>query len=158
MAVRVPSASMSNTRPNASLRAARLLIAVLLATAGTMGCQSTPAPSGPPPAVVTAADAGARVHLSPGQQLLVRLLANPATGFEWELLTFPDQSVLIPDGSRMVESAEQKAGSEEVRTQELRFVAQGPGATRVVLEYLVPGQPNASGNTSFSFDVEVAGP
>lgn len=123
-----------------------------------LACQSTPAAVAPNAVVVTAADAGERIHLTPGQELLVRLLSNPATGFEWQLLALPDQAVLLPDGNRWIQSPAQQERQDEVKTQELRFVAQGPGETRLVLEYLVPGRPGGAGDATFSVEVVVKTP
>ncbi len=140
-----------------------LLSNVLLAMAAALalavaGCQSTPAGVAPNAVIVTASDAGTRVHLAPGQEVLVRLLANPATGYEWQLLALPNQAVLLPDGNRWVQSPEQTQRQDEVKTQELRFVAQGPGETRVELEYLVPDRPGGAGDAQFAFEVVVKAP
>lgn len=122
------------------------------------GCQTTPQGIAPDAVTVTASDAGTRVHVAPGQEILVRLLANPATGYQWQLLALPDQAVLLPDGNRWVQSPAEVQRQDEVRTQELRFVAQGPGETRVELEYLVPGRPGGAGDAQFSFEVLVEAP
>lgn len=121
-------------------------------------CQTTPPGIAPNAVIVTASEAGTRVHLAPGQEVLVRLLANPATGYEWQLLALPDQAVLLPDGNRWVQSPAQVQQQDEVKTQELRFVAQGPGETRVELEYLVPGRPGGPGDAQFGFAVVVKAP
>lgn len=131
---------------------------VLLLAIASGGCQSTPQGIAPDAVVVTASDAGTRVHVSPGQEVLVRLLANPATGYEWQLLALPDQAVLLPDGNRWVQSPAEVERQDEVKTQELRFIAQGPGNTRVELEYLVPGRPGGAGDAQFSFEVLVKAP
>ena len=131
---------------------------VLLVATALFGCQSTPQGIAPDAVVVTASDAGTRVHVAPGQEILVRLLANPATGYEWQLLALPNQAVLLPDGNRWVQSPAEVERQDEVKTQELRFVAQGPGETRVELEYLVPSQPGGAGDAQFSFEVLVKAP
>jgi inhibitor of cysteine peptidase len=122
------------------------------------GCQTSPTGIAPNAVIIQASDAGTRVHLSPGQELLVRLLANPDTGYEWQLLALPDQAVLLPDGNRWVQSSAEMQREDEVKTQELRFVAQGPGQTRVQLEYLVPGRPGGAGDAQFGFEVLVKTP
>jgi predicted secreted protein len=121
-------------------------------------CQTTPSGVAPNAVIVTASDADTRVHVAPGQEVLVRLLANPATGYEWQLLAMPDQSVLLPDGNRWVQSSAEIQRQDEVKNQELRFVAQGPGETRVQLEYLVPGRPGGAGDAQFGFTVVVKSP
>lgn len=131
---------------------------VLLMAIASGGCQSTPPGIAPDAVVVTASDAGTRVHIAPGQEVLVRLLANPATGYEWQLLALPDQAVLLPDGNRWIQSPAAVERQDEVKTQELRFIAQGPGETRVELEYLVPGRPGGAGDAQFSFEVLVKAP
>ncbi len=132
---------------------AGLAVAIALAA-----CQSTPPGIAPNAVIVTASDAGTRVHLAPGQEVLVRLLANPSTDYQWQLLALPDQAVLLPDGNRWVQSPEEVERQDEVKTQELRFVAQGPGTTRVELEYLVPGRPGGAGDAQFGFEVVVKAP
>jgi inhibitor of cysteine peptidase len=127
-------------------------------TAALVACQAPPPGIAPNAVIVTASDVGTRVHLAPGQEVLVRLLANPATGYEWQLLAMPNQAVLLPDGNRWVQSPAETQRQDEVKTQELRFVAQGPGETRVELEYLVPGRPGGAGDAQFGFDVVVKAP
>ncbi len=141
-----------NLLPNVFLAMAAALAASLAA------CQTTPPGIAPNAVIVTASDAGTRVHLAPGQEVLVRLLANPATGYEWQLLALPNQAVLLPDGNRWVQSPAQTQRQDEVKTQELRFVAQGPGETRVELEYLVPDRPGGAGDAQFAFEVVVKAP
>lgn len=57
--------------------------AALVACGGTGG--SSPAPSSPTPAVYTAADDGATVAASVGEQFTVSLEENPTTGYEWDM-------------------------------------------------------------------------
>src|SRR5450756_527596 len=61
--------------------------AALAACGGTGG--SSPAPSSPTPAVYTAADDGATVAASVGEQFTVSLEENPTTGYEWDMKAGP---------------------------------------------------------------------
>ena len=144
-----------NRTPN---RLPSSVLAVLAASISLVACQTSPPGIAPNAVVLTASDAGTRVHVTPGQEILVRLLANPVTGYEWQLLALPDQAVLLPDGNRWVQSAAEQQRQDEVKTQELRFVAQGPGETRIQLEYLVPGRPGGAGDAQLGFEVLVKAP
>lgn len=118
------------------------------------GCASTGnvASSG---IVVTAGDAGETVRLAPGERMTVELFGNPSSGRVWELRALPDAAVLVPDGTRWV-AANGASGSDELaRTQQLRFVAQGPGRVLLVFEYVQPNSPSAK-PSSFSVAVEVS--
>lgn len=141
------------TMPPAIHRVARLSTLLLAVLVSTISCQAPPAvPEGS--VTIGPADSGSTVRLKTGQDLLVELLANPAMGYRWELRTLPDQAVILPDGDRMI-ARQGAAPSEEVRTQQLRFVAQAPGRALVVLEYVQPGQPVPSDPASFTFIAEV---
>lgn len=134
-------------------RIARSSILLLTVLATTISCQSPPAvPEGS--VTIGPGDSGSTVRLTTGQDLLVELLANPAMGYRWELRALPDQAVILPDGDRLI-ARPGAAPSEEVRTQQLRFVAQAPGRALVVLEYVQPGQPVPSEPASFTFVAEV---
>lgn len=68
----------------AALAAAGVLAAASLAACGGTG-GSSPAPSLPAPAVYTAADDGATVEASVGEQFTVNLEENPTTGYKWDM-------------------------------------------------------------------------
>lgn len=126
----------------------RRLLAIPLLLASLMACRSSPSPAAPPGSVVaTASDDGGMVRLASGQLLLVELLANPATGQLWELAVPPDQLVLVPDGTRLIQTPGQASYQEEVRTQQLRFVAQAPGETALLLTFVRPQAPSANAPT-----------
>ena len=65
----------------------------LLATTSLVACGgsagSSAAPSSPTPAVYTAADSGATVQASVGEQFTVSLEENPTTGYEWDMKAGP---------------------------------------------------------------------
>lgn len=123
-------------------------MAIPFLLASLMACRSGPSPGVPPGSVVaTASDDGGVVRLSSGQLLLVELLANPSTGQLWELAVPPDQLVLVPDGTRLIQTPGQASYQEEVRTQQLRFVAQAPGETALLLSFVRPQSPSANAPT-----------
>lgn len=118
-----------------------------------MSCQSGPSPAAPPGSVlVTAADNGGVVKLVTGQLLLVEMLANPSTGEVWEMASPPNELVIVPDGTRLVQTPAQASFQQEVRTQQLRFVAQAPGQTSLTLRYVRPQAPSPTAPT---FRIEV---
>lgn len=103
--------------------------------------------------VVTASQAGRTVQLAPGERMMVELLGNPSTGRVWELRSIPDAAVIVPDGTRWV-AAKGAGSSDLVKTQQLRFVAQGPGKALLVFEYVEPSAPSPTAS-SFTVAVEV---
>jgi inhibitor of cysteine peptidase len=127
-----------------------------LAAAALMGsCQASPSPAAPAGSMLaTAADNGGVVKLASGQLLLVELLANPSTGEVWEMAFPPNELVIVPDGTRLVQTAAQASFEQEVRTQQLRFVAQAPGQTSLLLRYVRPQSPAADAPT-FRLEVVV---
>ncbi|MCX6372417.1 MAG: protease inhibitor I42 family protein [Actinobacteria bacterium] len=60
---------------------------LLVACGGTAGSSS--APSSPVPVVYTAADDGATVEASVGEQFTVTLEENPTTGYSWDMIAGP---------------------------------------------------------------------
>jgi predicted secreted protein len=121
------------------------------------GCASGPPPGVPADAVtVTAASRGQTITLQTGQMLLVELLADPTSDQVWELVAPPNQLILMPDGTRLVRTAAQAALDQQVRTQQLRFVAQAPGQTALRLLYVNPQQPPPADAPEFHIVVIVS--
>ncbi|UGT41868.1 protease inhibitor I42 family protein [Nocardia yamanashiensis] len=113
-------------------------------TAGSSTAGPIPTTSNPPltttsaehEAVKIGKDAnGKDVDLVPGQGLIVTLDANPSTGFAWEL-TELDQNILKRNGSPEYQQDPSPDGMVGVGGKAIwNFVAAGPGATRLTLEY-----------------------
>ena len=82
------------------------------------------------------ADKGKTVQLKVGQRLLVRLGANPTTGYEWSAAKL-DEKILAPDGEPEFDVPETElAGSPTVQT--LFFRAKSAGKLKLELRYARP--------------------
>jgi len=104
--------------------------------------------------VVTDEANGTTVALRPGQTLVVRLEANPTTGYTWELGEV-DRAVPVGEaGYTPSASDQQMVGSGG--TAEWRFEAVGSGTTVLTLHYLRPWEPNTEPAKTFSLTVNVA--
>ncbi len=102
--------------------------------AGT-GRRSLPADAVP----VGVSSNGSHVSLDVGQILYVELPENPSRGLTWQLSSPMDQTVMMPDGQRFIESTKQKSEGSLVGTQQLRFAATGVGETVIDLALVRPG-------------------
>lgn len=108
-----------------------------------------------PPPEVRVEESGA-VTLEPGQALVVALPANPTTGYDWEVSVPPDVAVLAQDG--LPEYVQSPAPTDMVGvggTTTVRFVAEGPGETVVVLSYRRPFEPTAPDAETVTVEVTV---
>ena len=139
-------------------RIGRMIVVLILGTSiSTMtGCSSLPQGVAPGATMTGLADSGSLVRLAPEQELVVRLNANPSTGYAWRINQTIDQSVLLPDGSRMSQSSEQTSRQDQVMTQYLRFIAQQPGRTRLNLVYTNERQGLVPDTPTYSLEVIVA--
>ena len=61
----------------------------------------------------------ARLH--PEQELVLRLNANPVTGYAWRIDQTIDQTILLPDGSKFTQTSQQRSRGEQVGTQLLHW-------------------------------------
>ncbi len=120
------------------------------------GCANMPQGITKDATIVGLADSGALVRLAPEQELVVRLNANQASGFQWRIDKSIDQTVLLADGSKISLSSQQRARGDEVGTQMLRFIAQQPGRTRLNLVYTNLNQGIVEGTPKYSVEVIVA--
>lgn len=129
------------------------LIPLLVAAMGLESCSSgqgvaremghrADLPAGAVP--VTATANGSHVSLDVGQVLYVELPENPSRGLTWQLAAPMDQTVIMPDGQRFIESKEQEEDGSLVGTQQLRFAAVGMGESVIDLALVRPGAGLAS--------------
>jgi len=102
---------------------------------GTTGRRGLPADAVP----VGVSSNGSHVSLDVGQVLFVELPENPSRGLTWQLASPLDQTVLMPDGQRFIESTQQQSEGSLVGTQQLRFAATGVGETIIHLALVQPG-------------------
>ena len=120
------------------------------------GCANMPQGVAQDATIVGLADSGALVRLAPEQELVVRLNANRASGFQWRIDKSIDQTVLLADGSKISLTSQQRSRGDEVGTQMLRFIAQQPGRTRLNLVYTDLKQGIVEGTPKYSVEVIVA--
>ena len=121
------------------------------------GVLAQPPAQGPPPeeVVVTAADDGRDVEVTEGQTLVVRLQANPSTGYGWqvvepgggEILRQTDDGEFQPDSTLLGAPA----------TQILRFEPVHDGDTTLKLEYRRPWKRAAEPAQEFRLEVRAVG-
>jgi inhibitor of cysteine peptidase len=123
----------------------------------TPGVLAQPPAQGPPPEeiVVAAADDGRGLELTEGQTLVVRLQANPSTGYGWQVVEPEAGEILLQtdDGEFQPESNLLGAPA----TQVLRFEPVHEGETTLKLEYRRPWGPAAEPAHEFGLLVRAVG-
>lgn len=127
------------------------------------GCGSAPsrpalaveAAPGPDTVIVEQNRNGGTVTMQTGQTLLIRLPEEPARGMTWQMKQRPDESVLMPDGQRVVRSGRQLRDNSLLAYQELRFQTQESGETQVMLAYDQPLVGDSSTTRQFTLTVVV---
>ena len=120
------------------------------------GCSSVPSGVAQDAVMVGIADSGSLVRLVPEQELVLRLNANMDNGFEWRIDKSIDRTVLLPDGSKISQSSQQRSRQDEVGTQLLRFIAQQPGRTQLKMVYTRLQEGIIEGTPTYSIEVIVA--
>ncbi len=105
--------------------------------------------------VLTEGDNGRAITLKAGDVLVVRLAANPTTGYTWTLAAV-DEAVLHPAGEAGYTpepAAQGRVGAGG--TAEWRFVAAGNGTTTLELLYTRPWETPSQPGKTFSVTVTV---
>lgn len=137
----------------------RVAITLCCLTAWTVliaGCQTRPQGIPQDAEMIGLGDSGSLVRLTPEQELVIKLNANPSTGFQWEIDHEIDQTILLPNASKFIQSSAQKAQGDEVGTQYLRFIAQQPGRTTLNLVYVQPSVGTLADSPKYQVEVIVA--
>jgi len=138
------------------------LILLGVALGGLLGFTSVASAQTPSPQpqdqeiVVTALDDGGKVYLTAGQTLVVRLRANPSTGYGWHVAEPTGEEIL-----RQTQEGEFQADSALLgvaATQVLRFEGVREGQTTLRLEYRRPWEPGEKPARTFQLEVQTAGP
>jgi predicted secreted protein len=105
---------------------------------------------------VTETDNGSQVSLGLGQELVVRLGANPSTGYRWQVDEV-EESILKQVGMAQYTPAE--PGSSPLPGQAgqetMHFKAMGAGQTRLVLAYRRPWEGDAVAEKTFTLQLIV---
>jgi len=106
--------------------------------------------------VVTAADDGSQIELSEGEVLVVKLQANPSTGYGWQMAGSGEGDILCRARVEEFEPESDLLGAPG--TQILRFEAVRDGDTTLTLEYRRPWQTAALPEDTFLLQVRAVGP
>ncbi len=117
------------------------LVLVVLLLVPCCGCGRVTAPS-VPSLVVTEAHNGTSVTLPAGGTLIVRLGANPSTGYQWQMAASPSDAVLRASGSGY--DATQTAAVGAGGLSWWTFEAVATGATSLRLRYVRPWEPTTA--------------
>lgn len=103
---------------------------------------------------VDASDSGDAVKIGIGEELFVDLDANPATGFQWEVLEISDTSVIEKE-SNEYKASEANATVGSGGVERWTFKALNKGTTRLYLEYSQPWEGGIKEAKTFTLIVVV---
>lgn len=106
---------------------------LLLLSALWLGVQFVGGGGGTPTLTLGEGDSGTAVTVDRGTQLVVRLSANPSTGYGW-VATVSDPSVLTRSGDPVFKPSSGALGADGVYT--LRYLAGKSGRSELKLDYL----------------------
>ncbi len=124
----------------------RVAVAVTVLMVGVVACGGNRA--------LTVDDDGARVSLTPNEQITVTLEGNATTGFGWELVEYDPAVVMLLGEPTYEEGDEELVGAGGDWTWTLRAVAAGESPVRFVYHRSWEDEPPESG---FSFTASVDG-
>lgn len=115
---------------------------------------ATTAPTKMPDINLINADKGKTIQLKVGQRLLVRLGANPTTGYEWSAAKL-DEKVLAPDGETEFDVPEtEMEGAPTIQT--LFFKAKSAGKIKIELQYARPWEKDTAPLSIYRVNIIVA--
>ena len=129
-----------------------LIGVVAIVSLGLFGC--SPAGTSAPSAVsVDESSSGKQVEIAAGGTLTVTLESNQTTGFQWELKSVGDTSVLQSQGGTysVPDTGMVGAGGEEIWT----FKALKPGTSSLSMEYSQPWDGGTKAGQTFVLNVVV---
>jgi len=102
--------------------------------------------------VATDADKGSIVHLKVGDQLELRLQANPSTGFMWYLQA---KSTRLMKLTSQTQTQPTEPGVGRPIFQVFNFIAREPGAGDLLLHYVRSWEPPAADEQQFILHVMI---
>jgi inhibitor of cysteine peptidase len=128
------------------------LVVVMITACGVF----TAAPKPPPePLTVSAAQSGTSVALASGQDLVVRLPSNPATGYRW-IYVEPKDAVLRVDGPSTFEGAQSSGGTVGAGGIEIwKLAPLKPGQQQLRFEYRRPWEQDVAPAQIATYSVTV---
>ena len=147
-------------RSNAGIAAAHHSVALAVGIALALASTAFAAPpTQEPPAeqiVVTADDHGREIELGEGQLLVVRLQANPSTGYSWQVSEPGIEPILRQSGAVEFQPESDLLGAPG--TQILRFEGVREGDSTLTLEYRRPWEADLQPAGTFRLQVRARGP
>jgi inhibitor of cysteine peptidase len=136
----------------------RIVVAGALATVAVTvaACtlfQGSPKPP-PEPVTVSADQSGTSVALASGQDLVVRLPSNPATGYRW-IYVEPKDAVLRVDGPSSYEAQSAGSAAGAGGTEIWKLAPLKPGQQQLRFEYRRPWEQDVAPSRVATYTVTV---
>ncbi len=117
----------------------------IVLVSGTLACSCAHSRPRATPIALALADSGKALDLVVGQTVVVRLEANPSTGYQWQIAANPDERIALVVDSGYDRPASDAAGAAGQAWWKLR--ATGPGSTTIALRYVRPWEPEQAAKT-----------
>ena len=103
--------------------------------------------------VVGASQAGQQINLKRGASLLVRLQANPSTGYSWSVIGDPAPLSFVSSKNETAQQNQPRTGAPGM--QVLRFKANVPGTVELTLGYRRPWEKETAPAKTFKIHVTI---
>jgi inhibitor of cysteine peptidase len=103
--------------------------------------------------VIGEADNGKDITVAKGTPLVIRLVANPTTGYSWQLGGDPAPLALESTKFQSNNADKKLVGSPQV--QVMQFKTGNPGTASLILEYRRPWEKNVAAAKTFKVQVIV---
>jgi inhibitor of cysteine peptidase len=107
-----------------------------------------------PQMIVESKDNGRQITLKPGAFLLVRLEANPSTGYSWTVIGDPAPLSFVSSKNETAQQNQQRPGAPGM--QVLRFKASSAGTVDLKIGYRRPWEKEVAPAKTFQIHVTVA--
>lgn len=138
------------------------LILSLLTTLGIISQVSATAKNPPSKSEITINDSinHKQINLEKGKILMIKLSANPSTGYNWQIIK-NDPQKLKPLGDSVFEPLPTAAGESQVKligspeNQVFRFLAQNSGSTQLKLQYSRAWEKNIPPIKTYQITVKI---
>jgi len=110
-----------------------------------------------PQVTITDKNADETIQMQPGQQLIVRLPANPSTGYAWSQVDAPGKVLKVdaPSSFEQIPAGESPSMVGTGGTEIFTFVADSAGQQTLKMEYKRPWETDVPPAKTVSFNVSV---
>ena len=112
-------------------------------------------PGNTEPIVATEKDDGQTLDLAKGQDLMIKLPANPSTGYTWVVLSMPSVVESVGEPAFASKAPEGSAIAGAGGTMTLTFRAVDAGAGKLDLGYMRPWETDVAPEKSYSLNLSV---